>query len=268
MPDNFFTFIGSAITKLFTHAAFFQAIGVSTFRLTVALLLFLFGAETVLTGYFDMRKFVRLVFMILVCLTLITYYSAPAPFVGRSLHSLITDEAKYLSDQLETGTNETLQTKLNAAYLQMETPTYFSGLALTITWFVAICLIALLRLVMLAVVAFSYMALGIIVMLGPLFIPSLIWPGLEFLFWGWIKSFMSYALYQVVASAMVFITANVMTSFFDANPGPYGLEKITTMFVELVAIIGTCIYSIVKVPSLASSILSGRGGESIVRESL
>lgn len=268
MPDNFFTFISSAITKLMTNAGFFQAIGVSAFRLTVALLLLLFGAETVLTGYFDMRKLVRLVFMILVCLALLTYYSAPIPGVGSSVHSLITDEAKYLSNQLETGTNQVLQDKLNAAYLQMETPSYLSGLALTITWFVAICLIALLRLVMLAVVAFSYMALGIIVMLGPLFIPSLIWPGLEFLFWGWIKSFMAYALYQVVASAMVFITANVMTSFFAANPGPYGLDKLTTMFVELVAIVGTCIYSIVKVPSLAASILSGRGGESVVRESL
>ena len=121
---------------------------------------------------------------------------------------------------------------------------------------------------MLAVVSFSYMALGVIVLLGPLFIPSILWPGLDFIFWGWFKAMLTYAMYQVVASAMVFLVANVMISYFDSNPGPYDLAKIETMVIELVVISGTCVYSVFKVPSLASSILSGRGGESLVRESL
>ena len=123
MADNFFSYISAAILKLFTtQAGLFQATGLAIFRLTAALVLFLFAAETVLTADFDMRKFVRLVFMILVCLTMVTYYSAPAPFLGRGFHNLVTDEAKYISDRLEGGMNQALQDKLNAAYLQMETP--------------------------------------------------------------------------------------------------------------------------------------------------
>lgn len=273
MPDNFFTYIGSAILALFTaNAGLFMATGLTVFKLTAALVLGLFGAETVLTNHFDTGRFIRLMFSILICLTMLTYYSTPAPMLGRSFHHVITDEAKYLSDQLEGGANQMLQDKLNDAYLQMETPgptlNVVGGFVQTAAWFLAVCLIAALRLAMLAVVGFSYMAIGIIVLLGPIFIPSLLWPGLEWIFWGWLKSFYSYALYQIVASAMVFIIANVMVRYFDANPGPYTLETIETNIIELAVICGLGIYSLFKVPSLAASIGRGSGGESIVRDSL
>ena len=267
MPENFFTDLSNAIIALFTaNAGFFTAVAVNVFRLTVVLILMLFGAETLLSNHFDTQRFVRLVFMILVVFLMVTYYSQPIPWLGMNMHQLIPDEARLLSNQLEGGVESAVQTRLNAAYLQMESPSWGWGLAAVIYYMGVVMAIALMKLALIAIIGLSFVVLGILTLLGPLFLNSLLWPGLEFIFWGWFKSLLQYAAYQVVASATVFVAGHVLISFLDANPGPYTLGNIEGIFLKLITIVGTCAYILFKVPSITSSIFSGRAGESVVGE--
>ncbi len=261
--DNFFTYINAAMTQMFAaHAGFFVAAGTTIFRLIVALILFLFGAETIFSRGFDVTKFIRLIFMILACALIMRFYSVASPF-GPSFSHVITDEAHALSTRLESGHNEMLQNAINNAYAGTEKPGLFSlAGAGVVYYFLFIIAIALMQVVLWSVVGFSYMATGLAVLLGPMFIPWMIFPGMEFLFWGWLKALLQYAAYQVVASGAVFLVTSVIIQFFNGNPMPWTLEHVQVMFIEALAILGSMIYFIAHVPSFTNSLFSGKSGES------
>jgi hypothetical protein len=53
------------------------------------------------------------------------------------------------------------------------------------------------------------MALGIAILLGPVFIPWIMVPPLSWLFWGWVKGVVLYSLYGVIAPAAFRVTAEM-----------------------------------------------------------
>ncbi len=267
-PDNYFSYMTSAMIALFSQSGgFFAAIGAALFHNIAAFLLFLFGAEVLFSRSVDTGKLVRIVFMILVCATILRYYSKPSPFGGSFSH-LITDEASSLSNSLEGGQNEALQARLNQAYWKVEKPGWLSAsadFAPLMYYCLVVLLIAAMRVVLIAVVAAGFVGVGLCVLTGPLFLPWMLFPGLEFIFWGWFKAFLQYAFYQVVASAVVFITAKFVIAFMDAHPSELTIYQLPTLGVQFAGVLAIAILVLVKVPSYASSIFSGRAGESLFR---
>ena len=65
-----------------------------------------------------------------------------------------------------------------------------------------------------AVIAYGYVASAVCVLIGPIFIPWFIVPKMDWLFWGWLKAFIGFSFYQVVAAAFVFVFAKVLASMF------------------------------------------------------
>ena len=66
-----------------------------------------------------------------------------------------------------------------------------------------------------AVIAYGYVAAAVCVLIGPIFIPWFIVPKMDWLFWGWLKAFIGFSFYQVVASAFIFVFAKVLTGMFQ-----------------------------------------------------
>lgn len=114
------------------------------------------------------------------------------------------------------------------------------------------------------VIAFGYIAVAIAVLLGPVFIPFFIVPGLEWLFWGWLKSLIQYAFYPVVANAYVYVFGNLLIHFADAHPYNSDAATIAVLFFPLVMILIAFTYGILMIPSLVNSLFSGRSGESAI----
>jgi hypothetical protein len=112
-----------------------------------------------------------------------------------------------------------------------------------------------------AVIAFGYVASGVAVMLGPVFIPFFIVPHMEWLFWGWLKSLIQYAFYPVVANAYLFVFGNLLIHFIDAHPPPYDGATLLVFFFPLVLLLLAFTYGILKIPSLVNSLFAGRSGE-------
>jgi len=100
-------------------------------------------------------------------------------------------------------------------------------------------------------------------LLGPVFIPFFIVPQLDWLFWGWLKAFIQYSFYQVVAAAVLYIVSQFTFGIIHAQIN--GLISATDLLkispVLLVTYIAA-IYAIVKVPTLTSHIFSGTAGAS------
>ena len=69
----------------------------------------------------------------------------------------------------------------------------------------------------LIVVAFGIVATAVCILLGPVFIPFFIVPQLDWLFRGWLKAFIQYSLYQVIAAAVLYIVSQFTTGIIHAQ---------------------------------------------------
>jgi type IV secretory pathway VirB6-like protein len=269
MNNNFLTIIGAAITSMYSsQAGFFLATGMSIFWSLVVIKIFLLGVDSFI-GCLKEDRFVKEVGMVLITGTLMMFYASPLPGVGVSFPHVIIDEAKSLSDRLEAGSTNLAHAKLNQAVAQTEQPGsgFFPTLGgmIQVAWYmVIVTLIGLERLVLVGVLAISYIAIGVIVLVGPMFVPWVLFPGLEYLAWNWLNAFLQYCFYQVVAGAVVFLNSKILEGFFTGHPLPWSLNDLPTIAIELLAVVGISIYVITWVPTIAASIMAGHSGSSFV----
>ena len=57
-------------------------------------------------------------------------------------------------------------------------------------------------------------AATIIGLLGPIFIPFLVFDKLDWLFWGWLKAYLGFSFYKVVAAATMNVLSHVLTNYY------------------------------------------------------
>ena len=83
---------------------------------------------------------------------------------------------------------------------------------------------------------------------------------MEWVFWGWLKSLLQYAFYQVIAQAFVFVFGSFLINFLDAFPPPYTVDRLLVGGFHLIFLLFAFTYGLLKVPSLTHSLFSGSGG--------
>ena len=159
---------------------------------------------------------------------------------------------------------------------------FTSGLVASMVW--STFLLALIAVVIGFVqVIFAQVAITVCTVFGPLLIPWLLFEPMAFLFWGWLRSMLMYGLYSAVA-AVVFrvilaIQAGVGQRVLDeVTPAQLlagtsaemqaammaGLHWYLIMAIASTASIMMCI----KIPSLASGLVSGNASDSGVGTAL
>src|SRR5262249_25035373 len=148
--------------------------------------------------------FASLVMTIAIGFAMITYYDRPLPGIGYSFPELVTEQAYSIAANLEAASVEAVLERLDHLKEQLDQPPFLDILAyalyLPVLWAITIA-----RTVLIFVIVFGDVATGICVLLGPVFVPFFITPGLEWLYWGWLKSLFQFAWYKVVAQAFVFV---------------------------------------------------------------
>ncbi len=266
-PENAFAVVAQSILELLTtHADLFRALGQHLFRGFAVILIAWFGIKTALSAAdggpgFSVSKFASLLMTIAFGYAMITYYTAPIPGFGVSFSHLITDQAHVLAQRLEVAQVQEVEQRLNDVYLGMEHPSVFDVLAILRYAVVMFCVTGA-RAVLVAVIAFGWIATAVAVLVGPVFIPFFIVPHLDWLFWGWLKAFLQYAFYRVIAQAFVFVFGNLLLHFTEAVPPPYTTDLIMFTYAQLVCLLLAFIYGMLRVPSLVNSLFTGRSGES------
>ncbi len=271
MNGNFLTIISGALTQMYSgQAGFFLATGLNIFWSIVVIRIFLMGLDA-FAGELTQAAFVKTVGMILIVGSLMGFYAAPMPGAGVSFPHIVIDEAKSLSDRLESGSETLSQDKLNQAMQQIEQPS--SGIFPTIggivqaVWYVlVIILVALERMALIGVLAVSYIAIGVIVLVGPMFLPWALFPSLESIAWNWFNALLQFCFYQVVGGAVTFLNATVLLGFFTVHPFPWALLDIPVIVLEFSGVVGISIYVVFMIPSIAAAIMKGGGTVSAIRE--
>lgn len=266
--NDLFAFLSELMTQ---HAGIFQSMGYSMFRGFAVILIVWFGLKSALASagagqgpLFHFDHFASLLLTIAFGFGMITYYSQPLPGIGVSFYHLIIDQGLSLSNQLNHAMVQEVWDRFTALYWGMETPALtivLNVLEIIRYLLVTLCLL-IAQAAVFGVIAFGYIASAIAVMLGPVFIPFFIVPGMEWLFWGWFKSLIQYAFYPVVANAYLFVFGNLLIRFVDAHPPPYDGANVAVFFFPLVMLLLAFTYGILLIPSLVNSLFTGRSGES------
>jgi hypothetical protein len=178
-------------------------------------------------------------------------------------YSLITDQTHEFANILDARSLELTFDHLDYLWQQFMQPDAWSILANLMYWLLLI-VVTLAKVVSLAVVAFGLIASAVCALLGPIFVPFFIVPKLDFLFWSWLKAFIQYSFIQVVALAFLMIFERFVFQFLTTLPPGITEDLYMIYGVQAFVIIGVFTVGILLIPSLTSSIFSGRGGESVL----
>lgn len=271
MPPSSMNDLFAYLTQLMTqNAGIFQAMGQNMFRGFAVILISWFGVQTALAAAghghgpaFHFERFASLLLTIAFGFGMINYYNQPLPGFGVSFYHLFIDQGQNLSNQLNNSMVQQIWDRLTGLYWGMETPalTLTLNILQILRYAVTILCLLLAQAAVFGVIAFGYIAAAIAVLMGPIFIPFFIVPGLEWLFWGWLKALVQYAFYPVVANAYLYVFGSLIIHFVDAHPAPYDGAAVAVLFFPLVMLLVAFTYGLVKIPSLVNSLFTGRSGE-------
>jgi hypothetical protein len=253
------------VSLLDTNEPTFIAIGGHLFMSFAAILIAWYGIRWMLGGGDNERLFgfAKLLLVIAFGYSMIAFYESPIPGFGTSFSNLITDQTGYLASVISARSVQDAQQTLSSLWNALEQPDPWSILANLLYWMMLI-VIALAQFAVLFVVSFGMIASAVCALLGPLFIPFFIVPTLEWLFWNWLKAFVQYSFMPVVANAFIFVFERFLSRYLQTLPPGIRLEDQLLYGVHAVMILVTFTVGVLLVPSLTSSIFSGRSGESIL----
>lgn len=265
---NPFTTIGAAVVDLLTqHATLFLSTGRNLFRGFAIIMVAWFGAKAALASAegssspVPLTNLASLIILIAFAHGMLTFYASPIPGIGRSFPHLITDQAQFLAKQIESSQVQQLSDRLGEVFLNIERPLIPDLLHIVGYLLVALAVTGA-RVALVAVIAFGWVATGVAVLVGPIFIPFIVLPSMDWIFWGWLRSLIQYAFYQVIAQAFVFVFGTFLLNQLALFPPPYTVDKLLVGGFHIVFLLVAFTYGLLQVPSLTNSLFSGRSGES------
>jgi len=247
------------------HEAQFLGIGLRMFMSFATIVLAWYGIRMMLAprqSADHLFGFAKLLLVVSFGYAMIAFYEAPIPGIGSSFSNLITDQTAFLARILSAQSIQNAQESLNTLWNALEQPDPWSILANLLYWGMLL-IIGLSQFALLFVVSFGMIASAVCALLGPLFIPFFIVPTLEWLFWNWLKAFVQYSFMPVVANAFILIFERFLSGYLQTLPPGLRLEEQLLFGVHAVMILLTFTVGVLLVPSLTSSIFSGRSGEAV-----
>ena len=104
-------------------------------------------------------------------------------------------------------------------------------------------------------------AATIIGLLGPIFIPFLVFDKLDWLFWGWLKAYLGFSFYKVIAAATMNVLSHVLTNYYiqlgQSISDPSTIVQTLPLLILLVLV---NVYILFKIPTMSHSLFGGSGG--------
>src|SRR6266542_2144634 len=206
-------------------------------------------------------EFAKLLLFISFGYALIAFYESPIPGIGVSFSNLITDQAQEFANILDARSLELVFDHLDQLWQQFVQPDAWSILANLLYWLLLI-VVTLAKVLSLAVVAFGLIASAVCALVGPIFVPFFIVPTLDFLFWSWFKAFIQYSFIPVMAFAFLMVFEQFVFRYLTTLPPGITEDQYMVYGLQAFVVVGVFTVGILLVPSLTSSIFSGKGGES------
>ena len=224
---------------------------------------------------------------------MLEFYATPMPGVGISFPEIIVNQGSWLNGIIVADTGSAAWIWLrdyltNIWNTVIDNSTKYYGLGLMssllsgyrqLIFLAAISATAILTLITVLIgysfVIFSQLAISLLTLLGPLFIPWLVFPGMSFLFWSWLRMLITYSLYAAIAAGVFRITIQLIMAVGDAYQERANVDSIAAALQQLTSVTGTGITEFIvwsitfllalltallatfKIPEIAGGLVSG-----------
>jgi hypothetical protein len=266
---SLFQYIAQACQALAaTVAPSITAMGVHIISALATIMMVWFGVQEALASAhggpgFSMGRFLNLFMLLTFAYVMVNYYDSSIPGLGFSIKGFIDGGTINLvnligSDGSNTMLNEIHQasSKTGPSILNTVMNPYYA-----IVYFAVQFLLAMLAAIVSAIVAYGAIAATIIGVLGPIFIPFLVVDKLDWLFWGWLKAYLGFSFYKVVAAATMNVLSHVLTNYYiqlgQSVSDPSTIVQTLPLLVLLVLV---NIYILFKIPTMTHSLFTGGTG--------
>jgi len=266
---SLFQYIAQACQTLAaTVAPSITAMGVHIVLALATIMMVWFGVQEALASAhggpgFSMGRFLNLFMLLTFAYVMVNYYDSSIPGLGFSIKGFIDGGTLNLvnligSDGSNTMLNEIHQasSKTGPSILNTVMNPYYA-----IVYFAVQFLLAMLAAIVSAIVAYGAIAATIIGVLGPIFIPFLVVDKLDWLFWGWLKAYLGFSFYKVVAAATMNVLSHVLTNYYiqlgQSVSDPSTIVQTLPLLVLLVLV---NIYILFKIPTMTHSLFTGGTG--------
>ena len=240
------------------------------------------GLKIAFSGNIQPWELVRVVIGVWIPWVMLQFYTTNIPGMAFTFPGMIAAGGNWLHELLIGDTIYSLQTELanlvrslaasQAAQAQQGDVMNIltSGLHASMTavaGFVMVLFMVLMLLLLAAVtyaqVIWAQVALAILIILGPIFIPFLVFDPLSFLFWGWFRAMLTYSFYAVIAGAVLRVFSAVgisyITSLANANLDIESFMEVGLWTLAVVPFFVAGILASLKCGELASMLVTGGG---------
>ena len=287
VPDeelrDFQSFIQTALDGLTAAAGGeIMALGTSMFTGLALIVIVIAGVKIAFSGNIQPWEVVRLVIGIWIPWVMMRFYTTTIPGMSQTFPGMIAEGGNFLHEMLLGDVISSMQTELgkmvrdiaNNIQTQAGQPRLITvkpgGVQAFITGVAGIIIMALSALLLIVLFAVTYaqviwaqIALAILIILGPIFIPFLVFEPMAFLFWGWFKGMLTYSLYAVIAGAVLRVFSAVgiayITTLGGANLDTQSLTQVGLWTLAVIPLSIAGILSSLKCGELASSLVTGGG---------
>lgn len=239
----------------------FAQLGMSIFRTIMIVMIVIAGTRIAFSDHHSLHKLRTLAGLILTVWIMLMLYTRSSPLLGGySFSEAIPRTAFGMADLVGATTQQQMLSKLDQivnGISDMSSFSFFDARDFLI-YVIVTLLIAVLELAMFIVTGFGYLALGTVLVIGPILIPFMIVPKLDFLFWSWLKALIKYSFYPVIGNIVLLGICQIMLSVLNTTLPAGGQIVITiTQIPILVIVFCAGLYAIFKIPGLVQDIFSG-----------
>ena len=240
------------------------------------------GIKIAMSGTFSMWALIELVIGLWIPWVMLLFYATPIPGVGFTFPGMIAGGGNWLMSFFLSDIVTAVQTELGNLVLTQTTALSdaWSGtswfelysaigevistlvIGTSMMLFIFLCLVVIYA-VTYAQVIWAQMAILILTFVGPMMIPWLVFEPMAFLFWGWFRSMITFALYGAIAGAImrVFMSVSLgfLTTFISTADVDDPVQMVSWLLILLPLMVAGVIASL-KVGELAGMLVSGGGG--------
>ena len=240
------------------------------------------GVKIAMSGTFSMWAIVQLVIGLWIPWVMLQFYATPIPGVGFTFPGMIAGGGNWLhsfflsdivsavqielSNLVQTQTTAVSDAWAGTSWLELYTALgdvvgmLMIGTSMMLSIF--LCLVVIYA-VTYAQVIWAQMAMLILTFVGPMMIPWLVFEPMAFLFWGWFRSMITFALYGAIAGAIMRVFMSVclgyITTFSQVSDIESPVQMVSWLLILLPLMVAGVLSSL-KVGELAGMLVSGGGG--------
>lgn len=205
---------------------------------------------------FMSRYLVRLI----LCNAILGYYDRPMPFIGGyKLHQIPSEVCDTLVGYLDLKRLDAMLAFFKDYMAGMSVPgTSWSIPILQPMIWIGNITVTIYEAILWAAIPVSYEAVSVLTLFLPLFVFTLMLPGLSYIFKNCASAIWQAAFYRVVAAAIVFCAATSTLAFLAKElHGDYSVEQFLAVYPKMVGLMLSWILSFLWVGHLTSDVFKG-----------